>query len=340
MGERGARAARCAWGLAAFAAAAAAAAAPCLRVDQLVREAPGLPPGQTITQRVWISDHRIRLDEAGPGRAEPVLRYLLRTDRHPVEAFELLPERRAYRLLEELGNMQQERDFNEAQIYAGAARLPAADRARVLRENHLRENLAREVTLRTEPGQVLQVGARTFECTRVVITENDVTVVDAQVTDQIAHGLDYLRLYRELGAFSAEVLAKLEGVKGFPLRAAIAVVTHRLKTFHMLRIELTGLAEASVDAAFLDIPEGWEKEERPLVVPCRWRLCDRTVEVANPGGRFDYKGRPYYFCSSECRLAFVRELQQIIAQGGTAEQVLQRSTEQRSPAPAAPSPRP
>ena len=295
----------------------------CLRVDQSVRGVPGMEPDRAVIQRLWIAEDKARVDEAAGGPDAWAPRYLLRTDRDPAAIYELMPATKTYRQWEELENLQRDRAVNECQILDGIMKLPAAERAKALAAQYLREDLTRVVEVVSEPAAQRTVGGRPFECRRVRIIENGLTVLDAQVTDQIGRGLDYCRLYRQLGAFSDEVLAKAGEIKGFPLAATIAVVTQRLTTYHTLKIEVTDLAEADVAPSFFELPEGWTKEEKALREPCRWRLCDKTVETANPGERWDYKGRRHYFCSPKCKAEFLKELKAVLARGGRAEELLE-----------------
>ena len=298
-------------------------AEPCLRVDQTVRGVPGLESDRAVTQRVWIAEDKVRVDESAGGPDAWAPRYLLRTDRDPAAIYELLPATKSYRQWEELENIQRDRAINECQILDGIMKLPAAEREKALASQYLREDLARVVEVVTEPAPQRTVGGRPFECRRVRIIENGLTVLDAQVTDQIGRGIDYCRLYRQLGAFSDEVLAKAKEIKGFPLAATLAVVTQRLTTYHTLRIEVTDLAESDAARSFFELPEGWTKEEKALREPCRWRLCDKTVETANPGERWDYKGRRHYFCSLKCKTEFLNELKAVITRGGRVEELFE-----------------
>ncbi len=301
-----------------------ALAMPCLQVEQTVRGIPGWDPERFLTQRLWIAQDKLRLDEAVPGGGGWAARYLMRIDKDPGVIYELLePAAKTYRQWEELDNIQRDRVINECQIVEGIQRLPEAERGRRLAEQYLREDLAHVVEVKDEGVQRLTLGERQFECRHVLIVENGLTVLDAFVTDQIGRGLDYYRFYRQLGTFSDEVLAKAKEVKGFPLKVTLNVVTHRLKTFHTLYIQVKDVAETDLDAAWFELPPGWTKEEKALKEPCRWRLCDKMVETANPGGRFDFKTRRYYFCSPKCRSEFLNELKPILKRGGHIEELLE-----------------
>ncbi len=288
-----------------------------LRVEQLTGGLPGLKAGERIRQVLWIGEQRLRLDEIPQGGGAPVPRYLLNAEQDPPVIYELFPRKKSYRTWKELQNLQADRDTYELQLLAATASLPAEERDRVRATYHVREGLKREVKLEESGGRSVTLEGKTYKCRRLIVTENERVILDALITDEIAQGRSYYRFYRRLGVFSDQVLGALKDVKGFPLKAKICVVTGKLKGYYELTIEVVSVRSEEVPSSFFDIPKDWTEETKPLRVTCANRTCSNIVEPANPaGGKFRWRGRWYYFCSRECRRAFIDELKRALMQAG------------------------
>lgn len=272
----------------------------CFMIEQAVGGIPGQEEGETITQRLYIMKDKLRLDEGVPGSDEFVSRCLLLGTKNSFHVYEFLHKTKTYKVWQELQNIQADRELFERQILGVVpeAQWPAY---------HLRPGLEREVLLTQDPGKALQVGGQEYACQHVVVAENGLAIVDAQVATTLAYGLDYYTFYRKVGVFSDEVLAKLKAIKGFPLKATIRVVTRKPK-WHTLTIQVKQAVKVQKPDAFFELPKGWTRDEKPPVKDCFYRGCQNKVETANPvGGKFRYQGRWEYFCCDECRKQFKRE---------------------------------
>ncbi len=272
---------------------------PCLQVEQAVHGIPGRKADDPVVQRLFISSDRLRLDERDPRMGDFFTRCLVQNKDKSLVVYELLHSTKSYQVWDELGNIQEDRDLAERQLIGV---LPSDQ----LENHHLKPGMERVVKAETSEGDVLIVDEKEFQCTHVVVTENGLVVLEAQMTGQVPYGSDYYRFYRRLGVFSDAVLEKLKTIKGFPLAATIRVVTRKPK-WYTFTTKVTSLKDVDKPPAFFALPEGWKKEEKPLRVTCYERTCDKTVETANPGGKFRYRGRWVYFCSDACRRRFIAE---------------------------------
>ncbi len=289
-------------------------AEPCLRIDQVVKGAPGLEPGQVLKQRLWISPVWLRLDEVPVGGSAYQPRYLMLADQDPVAIIELKAKTHSYRQWEELMNLQADRTMYERDVLISSQELPAEERERMLAHYHLKTDadgrLKRDIEVNQEPSPPITLDKEQYPCRRVVVKENDRVIVDARVTDKIGRGIDYYLFYRQLGVFSDQVLDELRKISAFPLRAKICMVTGKLKGEFNLDIQVTAVATDDLPKEAFNIPEGWTKEEEiPLKTTCANRDCNKELEPRNlpTGGRkYFYRGKWRYFCSKECYRTFRR----------------------------------
>jgi len=228
-----------------------------------------------------------------PGR-----KCILRMDRSPPVILEILEGGKAYREhAGDLNELQKDRRIAEQDLLklAGDQATPK-EYERILKENYLKPGGRRDVIVRREPGK--KVLDR--QCERVIVEENGRLIVDAQVTREVPGSRSYYQLYRRLGAFSEEVLTRLEVVEGLPLEAKITVVT----ALPAYTFDVQALKMESVDAAegIFDVPAGAKKvEEVPREAACQ--RCGKKIEDVeeNANRLFDSSvGKVLYFCSAAC----------------------------------------
>jgi YHS domain-containing protein len=175
------------------------------------------------------------------------------------------------------------------------------ERDEFYKDNYLRRDGKRIVTVTREPGETL-VGR---PCEHVIVKENDRLILDAQLTKDVPGARSYFHLYRRLGAFSEEVLEKLAAVEGVPLRAKITVVT-ALPTY-TLDVEVLDLREVEVTPAVFELPAGSKKlDELPaelLCGNCGMQLEKDSLRIPAKYRRPD--GSWVYFCSEACAETYV-----------------------------------
>jgi hypothetical protein len=217
--------------------------------------------------------------------------------------WELSPDGRFYR--EHSGDLNQNQRNRRVQELEQVRHLQAqyrgVERKAALDEMHLRPDGKREVTV--AGGETQEVLG--YPCNRLVVTENGRTIVDAFLTQALAGGRSYYELYRRLGVFSDEVVEKLRGVRGLPLRGRITVVT-ALPTY-TLDVTVEKVEEIRVAPAEFQLPPGAEKlPEKPKFVGCP--VCRKKVDTDAPGGVIFRSPNVWYFDSESCAREFSKRL--------------------------------
>jgi YHS domain-containing protein len=281
-------------------AAAAEPALKALRIEQITSGIPGHRPDEpTRSQRqVLLVDEkgeRILLEayDLSSGRLEE--RTILRLDETPPVIRVVAPDGSSYREHRgDLNDFQKNRRIRELEQLRIVKTLPRRERDAYLAQNHWRLDGKREVTL--EHGETRRL--LDHDCRRVVITENGRRIVDGWIAEAAGGGRSYFNLYRRLGAFSDEVLEKLQAVRGIPLRASITVVTE-LPTYE-LEVEVQKIEEVAVPPATFQTPPGAKKiEEAPRETRCALPSCGKTVDPKSAGGQGRIDGKVVYYCSEE-----------------------------------------
>jgi hypothetical protein len=209
------------------------------------------------------------------GEGERVTRQvILRMDGSVPTLWELDPARKTYR--EQAGDLnryQLDRRIAEDAIIQNARTRQTQERDRLLQENYLKADGSRDVELKRSPGRTLLGRA----CERIEITENGRRIIDAQVSRDVPGATSYFHLYRRLGAFSAEVLAKMEAIEGVPLIAKITVVT--ALPARELEVEVLDVKGATLPTGFFRPPTNFERES---LVPKNARCAYCGGPIQNP----------------------------------------------------------
>lgn len=300
-----------------------------LRIDY---DSKGVSPGsreepEVLRQRLTVDDSGLRLEllelqrrepssgkpegpEAGPtsdagaceaGDALPLgyvlrRRLVLRMDRDPPVIWEILDGSKYREYEGDLNDLQRERRVYEKNELEFVKRYPKKDRDAFFKEFWwLRPDGSREVTVVRKPGETI-LGRR---CEHIRVLENGREIIDAQVATEGAGARSYFHLYRRLGAFSEEVLEKIQGIQGLPLKGRITIVT-ALPT-QTWEVEARSVTPVSLPSGYFDLPAGAVKlEEEPKEISCAF--CGKRLDV--PANRAPAKGRSpdgkwLYFCSEE-----------------------------------------
>ncbi len=292
---------------------------PGLRVDY---DSKGVFPGsreeaEVLRQRLTVDDSGLRLElleleptAPPPGGEEPkedsgdalppgyILRrrLVLRMDREPPVIWEILDGGKYREYEGDLNDLQRDRRVHEKNEIEYAKRYPKKDRDAFFKEFWwLRPDGSREVTVTRKPGETV-LGRR---CEHIRVLENGREIIDAQVATEGAGARSYFHLYRRLGAFSEEVLEKIQGIQGLPLKGRITIVT-ALPT-QTWEVEARSVKSVALPAGYFELPPGAVKvDEEPKELSCG--LCGKRLEV--PASRAPAKARMpdgtwLYFCSEE-----------------------------------------
>ena len=189
---------------------------------------------------------------------------------------------------------------------------PPRSRQQALKQSHLRLDGSREVLTKIEPGPQL-LGQPTQHLT---VTENDRVVISADLIRKVpgeSVALDasrarrYFDMYRRLGAFSEEVLTKLEGVQGIPVRAKFTVVTDL--PAYTLGVEVSALRALERPASDFTLPPDAELiPDVPLFSSCP--VCGKEFETVK-GIEIIRSSGTYFACQEKCKVELIRELRKL-----------------------------
>ncbi len=231
-------------------------------------------------------------------------RVILRLDHEPPEIYEVWDAERSYRrTVGDLNRLQEDRDRQEALELRHFGKLTAKEQEDYLKSNFMRRDGKRIVS-------VAKVGTATIlgrPCEEVKVFENDREVIHAWVTRDVPGAKSFFHLYRRLGAFSKEVLDRVESIEGLPLKAEITVVT--AAPAYRISAECLSLKTETVPADVFDLPPAYQekREELEPFVICPGPGCGKKFERDQYGGKFTINNLTLLFCSKTCRARFVEE---------------------------------
>ncbi|MBI4586127.1 MAG: DUF4412 domain-containing protein [Planctomycetes bacterium] len=294
--------------------------------EQKVSGLPGLQrPGQKEEKpalhrvTVELSGQRLAIEalvaegEAGAKEAKMsergANRIILRLDLETPRIYEIFDSARQYRVhAGDLNRLQVDRDIFEQDMLRRMPKFSAAEQEDLLKQNHLRRDGKRLVEVKT--GGIRPILG--YNCQEVLVTENGRRVVRAWMTRDIGGGKSFYQLYRRLGAFSEEVLQKIDPVEGFPLEAEIKVIT-ALPSYD-LKAECVQVKESEVNTEIFELPPGYEEiKDPPPVASCP--VCGKKFEWDQPGGRYFEGNRELRFCSKDCLKKFVAQMKERALKG-------------------------
>ncbi len=224
-------------------------------------------------------------------------RVILRLDHEPPEIYEVWDGEKTFRrTIGDLNQLQEDRDRQEALELRHLRSRPAKEQEEYLRDNHVRRDGKRIVS-------VAKVGNATFlgrPCEEVKVFENDREVIHAWVTRDVPGAKSFFHLYRRLGAFSKEVLDRVEEIEGLPLKAEITVVT--AAPAYRISAECLSLTTEIVPSSVFDLPSAYQekREELDPFVICPGPGCGKKFERDQYGAKFPINNVSILFCSKTC----------------------------------------
>ncbi len=264
----------------------------------ILQEANGIPgrPSQKATpQLLRVTPKRLLLVDRETG-----ITYLFRLDTAKPSIYEISADGTQYRDVERVNTLQRDRDRWEQQLFQQMRSMPREERERVLRDNHLRADQKRMVTVEERPHEEKVINK---SVKRYVIKENDRQIVDVLVTEDLGVEIPFFEFYSRVGAFSKQVLAKLKTIPGVPLSADITVVTATLN--YTIKARATAAYSAEIPEEELQLPSHAEEYKETPWANCP--ICGVKVEKANPPGNRHFRnGGYFYFDRSECRREFIK----------------------------------
>ncbi len=295
-----------------------------VRVLALEQEASGVPgqdPDRKLYQKMLIDSENRRLililyrngtqdPKEPPSEREVDRRIILHLNSDPPEVVELWDrDRTYYRTLQDLNKIQDERDRDEENTLRHLNEFPPHEQKALLEQNFLRRDGKRIVEVIK-----MEEGRKIFghHCLQVKVFENGRNVIDAWMTRDIAGGESFYHLYKRLGAFSRQVLDRVEELKGLPLEAEITVVTGG--PAYRISARCLSVKIEEIPVTDFDIPSNYQerKKDLPLIVPCGWSECGKEVERAEPrGGKVMVENIWYYFCSKEHKQKFLDRIDKL-----------------------------
>ena len=276
-----------------------------LILSQKANGLPNQPTRTPVQQDLLVTDGRLRLDDP-----QSKVVYLLQVVGDEAKVQEVSFDGSQYTEGENLGELQVSRTIAERQTLERLEKESEMVRRSTMKGLHLRPGLERVVTVE-RPGESETIHG--YACERVIVKENDRVIIDAWITEAIDVDIPFFRFYNKLGAFSREVLAKIQGLRGLPLRVSFTVVTASLS----YPITVETIAPPLIDQVPLSdfrVPPGAQKVVRQELATCP--ICGKQVEVAagyklgrNEDGSWSYAD------SEECRREHLKRLREKIKPG-------------------------
>ncbi|MFQ5653245.1 MAG: hypothetical protein ACE5GW_00765 [Planctomycetota bacterium] len=261
-----------------------------LVIRQEANGIPGRRSDELAQQFVFVTRDRLRLEDPQTGVV-----IIFRLDLAPQQIWEVSADGKEYRDGKHLGSIQRDRDRYERELLQRLAHASADERRAALEAAHLQVNGDRDVSheVLDEAQKPLGHGVR-----RHRILENGRLIVDALVTEELGISIPFFPFYRQVGAFSSEVLDKLRGLPGVPLEASITVVTATIN--HKLHARALEVTPKELPLSIFELPEGCKKVEESPFANCP--ICGTQVEKkAPPAGKGRNRdGTWVFFDRTEC----------------------------------------
>ena len=290
-----------------------------IRIEQVTSGLPGSTSGKALSVRQVLSidsvGKRLRLEQYSPGNEKALETiYLLHCEKEKETTIFTLPGGgKKYREFKgDLNENQRNRRVHEIEQLRIIQAYPARERKLAMKKLGLRKNGLREVNVRwNEAADHLGL-----PCRRLTVQENDITVIDAVLTTSVPGQTadttsSYFEMFRRLGVFSEEVLDKLKGIEGIPLKAEITVITELPS--YTISVHVRQLKRETIDAALFRIPAGAQKIiDTPTESTCP--ICGKQGETERMGRVFTDRG-VVYVDSEAC----AKELQRQIKGAGKKE---------------------
>ncbi len=211
----------------------------------------------------------------------------------------------------DLNTQQHERNILESNMISVGKRLPTKRERDAYFKKYcqIRPDGSREIDVSLDSGERILDRS----CEHLVVKENCLTIIDAQVTSAIPGARNYYHLYRRLGVFSEEVLERLRDLDAVPLKAKINVVT-ALRTWP-LEVETRRMNVRQVPVAFFELPPNAQ------LIPedtgsGKCPNCGKEFEEEIGVDYVDAGNRKISLCSEECVGQYInKELEQLKKKG-------------------------
>lgn len=263
------------------------------RIVQEVQGAPGRPNEKFTRQQVSLAaDRLLAFDEYSNHFL------LMRLDQTPVGFYQITKDQTEYTRGQGYEQVQIERNLMEKNLRENK-QLKPADRAQALKENFVNEDGSRNVTLEFSASDAKRVGEIDFSVRRLIVKENGRTIIDALIADRLgsdgpAFDLPLFQFYRKLGAFSDQVLEKLESVKGIPLEVDFLVATASVG--NRMKARVLSVVPYTFESTLFELdPLAKEVKESPFA-SCA--VC--KVQIEKKGSRrYVLQGVTHYFCGKD-----------------------------------------
>ena len=288
-----------------------------IRIEQVTSGLPGGGSGKTLSVRqvLWIDgeSRRLRLEQYTP-EEDKVLDtvFLLHCGKEKETSIFTLPgggkKYREHR--GDLNENQRNRRIHELEQLRILRAYSARERKLAMKKLGLREGGKRDVKLEWKESAD-HLG---FSCRRLTVIENDTVIIDAVLTATLPGKLaetsgSYFEMYRRLGVFSEDVLDKIRGIKGIPLKAKLTVITDLPR--YTISVDTRQLKNEKTPTALFELPEGAEKiVDVPTFSICP--ICGTRGETEKMGRVFTENG-VVYVDSERC----ARKLQKKLKGPGT-----------------------
>lgn len=292
-----------------------------IRIEQITSGLPGSGTGKARSVRQVLSidssGRRLRLEQYSTENEKTLeTLYLLHCgEENETTIFTLPGGGKKYREYHgDLNENQRNRRVHELEQWRIIKAYPRRERELAMKKLGLRENGRREVTIRWKEAAD-HLG---LSCRRLSVEENGITVIDAVLTGSLSGQTaditrSYFELYRRLGVFSEEVLEKLRGVEGIPLKAEITIITELPR--YTITVETRRLTREKLAASHFELPAGSRKipdTDTPTFSICP--VCKKQGETERMGRVFTEVG-VVYVDSETC----AKQLQQKIKAAGKRE---------------------
>ena len=287
-----------------------------LRIEQVTSGLPGGEGGETLSVRqvLWIDGEgqRLRLEQYTPGKDKLLdTIYLLHCgEKKETSIFTLPGGGKKYREYSgDLNENQRNRRIHEVEQLRILRTYSAKERKLAMKKLGLREGGRRDVKLEWKEAAD-HLG---FSCRRLTVIENDTVVINAVLTASLPGKLaesseSYFEMYRRLGVFSGEVLDKIRGIKGIPLKAELTVITDLPR--YTISVETRQLKNEETPVELFELPRGAVKiVDVPAISKCP--ICGNREETEKMGRVFTERG-VVYVDSERC----AREVQKSLKRAG------------------------
>lgn len=292
-----------------------------IRIEQVTSGLPGGDSGKTLSVRqvLWIDgeSRRLRLEQYTPGK-DKVLDtvFLLHCGKEKETSIFTLPGGgKKYREHSgDLNENQRNRRIHELEQLRILRAYSARERKLAMKKLGIREGGKRDVKLEWKESAD-HLG---FSCRRLTVIENDTVIIDAVLTATLPGKLaetsgSYFEMYRRLGVFSEEVLDKIRGIKGIPLKAKLTVITDLPR--YTISVDTRQLKNEKTPTALFELPEGAEKiVDVPTFSTCP--ICGTRGETEKMGRVFTENG-VVYVDSERCARKLQKKLKGPGANSGT-----------------------